>query len=237
MENIIKDILLKHSEINWDGDNAKGTKIEGSAFDEVVKEIENLVSTVFDKAYYAALYQSDKTEDKSTDVWRGILKQYEKPKVIVQEPEIVEEKEEEENIPKNLEDCFAELEKNSDQKSLEEWLLRDEEDAVYNIHFGAGMGIRNNWGLWEGENELCKFFHSIGIKHADDMSAIIFFSFHRHKKGNPIKLEEQVKIYWRHWIEFKEGSLLPPNNKNEVSEEYQNIFSNFMKEEFPETPF
>lgn len=228
MENIIKNILIEHSEINWDGDNAKGRKIESSSFDVIAKEVAQVVSSVFNKAFYSALYQSDKSVDKSLDVWKEILEQYEKkPNTFVQEP-IVEEKE---FIPRNLDECFAELENNSDKKSLEEWLLMDEGDAVFNIHFGVGMGIRNNWGLWGGENELCKFFNSIGIKHADDMSAIIFFSFHRQKNGKPIQLEEQVKIYWKHWAEY-DDSLLPSNNKDEVSEEYQALFKKFSDEEF-----
>lgn len=137
------------------------------------------------------------------------------------------------NIPNTLEECFKELEENVEKESLKQWAHLGEKKAVGTIHFNLGMSMRNLWGLWLGKSKLCKFFYSIGIKHADDMSGIISTSFYRHLNNKPINLEKQVKVYWKYWIENKEFNLLPINNKIEVSMEYLILFDEFVKEKFP----
>lgn len=70
---------------------------------------------------------------------------------------------------------------------------KPEEDAVTEMHFGAGMGIRNAWELWNSEASLSKYFQEIGVSHPDDMSSIILTSFHRFLNEKEIDLENQVK--------------------------------------------
>jgi hypothetical protein len=72
------------------------------------------------------------------------------------------------------------------------------EDDMCQYHFGLGMWLRNNWSLWQG-GPLASWFNKHGIHHADDMSGIIMTSFYRQLKGEPIKLEEQVKYYRDFW--------------------------------------
>jgi hypothetical protein len=86
---------------------------------------------------------------------------------------------------KNLDDVLAMLEK-------------ENADELGEIHFGHGMRLRNELGLW-GKNELTEWFNSIGITHADDMSGIIYTSLHRKLNGKPIDLEGQVKFYQDYW--------------------------------------
>lgn len=43
--------------------------------------------------------------------------------------------------------------------------------ALY--HFGIGMWVRNNWGLWSGKSRLLPYFKKKGITHPDNMSGVI----------------------------------------------------------------
>jgi hypothetical protein len=67
------------------------------------------------------------------------------------------------------------------------------------LHFGLGMQLRNNWGLWEG-SELTKYFNKYGIDHPDDMTDAIFKTFWRHLNNKPLDIEglaEKYKEYWK----------------------------------------
>ena len=107
-------------------------------------------------------------------------------------------------IPKNLEECYIALDEMKIH-DYDSWLKEDEESALSGTHFGLGMWLRNNWDLWAvkntpfWENTLVEYFNSIGIHHPDDMSGIILTSYHRHKNGKDINLEEQVKEYQTFW--------------------------------------
>ena len=112
-------------------------------------------------------------------------------------------------IPKNLEDCFVELKKMLHPTLINEMRLQSEDDMIL-YHHGLGTWIRNNWALW-AKGRLSKYFNEVGIKHPDDMSGIILTSFWRHLHSQPIKLDEQVECYKKHWrdLEEKEASVTP----------------------------
>lgn len=99
-------------------------------------------------------------------------------------------------IPKDLEDCFVELGRMLHPKFVEK-LKADDKEAI-NQHFGLGLWMRNNWGLW-GNSRLNDYFHDIGLFHPDDMSGTILKSYQRHLKQEPIRLEEQIKFYQDYW--------------------------------------
>lgn len=105
------------------------------------------------------------------------------------------------NTPKTLEECYATLDTFS---GVDEWLKLDELEAVASVHFTLGMHIRNNWGLWEQSGELYSMFEKNGIKHPDDMSAIILTSYHRFKNNEVIDLISQFISYNKYWRELKE---------------------------------
>ena len=54
-----------------------------------------------------------------------------------------------------------------------------EEEFFMESHFTIGMGIRNEW-IRSGNPELVKFFLDQGVKHPDDMSAMILTSYYRY---------------------------------------------------------
>jgi len=106
------------------------------------------------------------------------------------------------NIPKNLDECFVELD-NMNAEDVKDWLSYSEDKAIGLAHHGFGTMIRNEWGLWEGTNELCKYFKTLNIEHADDISGIILTSYHRFKNNKPFKIDEQVQVYLEHWKQFE----------------------------------
>jgi hypothetical protein len=108
-------------------------------------------------------------------------------------------KEDESYIPKDLDDCFVQMKKLLKPEDVEKMKSGTEDDMIQ-YHFGLGMWIRNNWGLWGG-SRLAKWFNGQGIYHPDDMSGIILDSFWRHLNQKPIRLEEQVKYYQDFWKE------------------------------------
>ncbi len=100
-------------------------------------------------------------------------------------------------IPKDLDECFVELNKMLKPEDLEIVKNRTESN-IGTMHHGLGRWLRNNWGLW-AESSLAKWFNEKGIHHADDMSGIILTSFWRDINSEPIELEEQIKFYQDFW--------------------------------------
>ena len=90
----------------------------------------------------------------------------------------------------------------------------------------GGMGMRNGWNLWEGKNNLSKYFRNMGIFHPDDISSIIIESFHRKLNNEPILLSQQVKYYIAYWEEVSEKDKLIFDSLNLI---FENRFNNFNK--------
>jgi len=58
-------------------------------------------------------------------------------------------------IPANLEECFVELKKTLTPEQLTEFKNKKGNELA-DVHFGLGMWIRNNWGLWQ-KSRLAKY--------------------------------------------------------------------------------
>jgi hypothetical protein len=108
-------------------------------------------------------------------------------------------------IPRTLEEAVEFLTKNVNSEEFEQIKTKDEDEALGGTHFGIGMWMRNNWGLWSGKSELSQYFQSLGITHADDMSGIILTSWYRIITGKPVNLQEQVQYYKDYWQNHKES--------------------------------
>ncbi|TWR27777.1 hypothetical protein FPZ42_00760 [Mucilaginibacter achroorhodeus] len=96
-------------------------------------------------------------------------------------------------IPKDLDDALRQLNtffKDSVRLQAKQ-LSENEFTARY--HFGLGLWLRNNWGLWGG-SRLSKYFIDLGINNPEDMSGVILTSYHRQLLQNPIKLAEQIQF-------------------------------------------
>ena len=109
-------------------------------------------------------------------------------------------------IPIDLNDCLKQLDFMFADSIKAKIKTLTEEEFSGKYHLGFGMWMRNNWGLWKG-SRLSKYFNSIGIYHPDDMTGIIFDSYHRQLAGHEIKLAEQVKYYQDYWEKAKKDDL------------------------------
>lgn len=85
-------------------------------------------------------------------------------------------------IPKDLEDCFRQIDSFWDDSTKKEVKKMNEYEFAGMCHMGFGMWMRNNWGLWAG-SRLSKYFHDAGVHHPDEMSGIILRNYHRHLCG------------------------------------------------------
>lgn len=100
-------------------------------------------------------------------------------------------------IPTNLEDCHKELDRGLSLNTKASMYLSSKEGMI-KYHFGLGMWLRNNWGLWGG-SRLSKYFRSIGMLHPDDMSGVILDSYWHHLHGKNFDLQREVDYYRAYW--------------------------------------
>lgn len=106
-------------------------------------------------------------------------------------------------IPKNLEDCFREINRMLDDSIKTEIKDLSEDFFTANSHFGLGIWMRNNWYLWGG-SRLSIYFIEKEIYHPDAMSGIILTSYYRSLTGTDVDLEGQINYYQTYW---KVGAL------------------------------
>jgi hypothetical protein len=93
-------------------------------------------------------------------------------------------------IPKDLGECFVELDRIL--KEIEKKEMRDlpKKEDMIQYHFGIGMWMRNNWGLWIG-SRLQTYFYRRGIHHPDSMSSVVLDYYYDWLNGN--------KDVWKFW--------------------------------------
>jgi hypothetical protein len=92
-------------------------------------------------------------------------------------------------VPATLNETFVALECELTPSELRE--IRFSDDMI-GYHFGLGMWMRNNWGLWAG-GPLAQHFGALGIDHPDNMSGVILGAVWRHANGLPVDLGGEVR--------------------------------------------
>lgn len=93
-------------------------------------------------------------------------------------------------IPKNLGECFVELDKLLTEIDKKEMLALTKRAEMIRYHHGLGTWIRNNWGLWGG-SRLQKYFTDRKITHPDAMSSVVLDHYYDWIHGR--------KETWRDW--------------------------------------
>ncbi|HST53320.1 MAG TPA: DUF6794 domain-containing protein [Pyrinomonadaceae bacterium] len=93
-------------------------------------------------------------------------------------------------IPKNLGECFTELDKLLPEVDRNEMKALADRKEMIQYHMGLGLWMRNNWGLWGG-SRLQKYFTDRGVRHPDNMSGVILYYYYDWLKGN--------KESWKTW--------------------------------------
>lgn len=82
-------------------------------------------------------------------------------------------------IPRNIEDCFTSLDSILWPKDRKGIINETNRDAMSKYHFGLGMWLRNNWGLWAG-SRLQTYMEAHGVYHPDNMSGAILEYYYDH---------------------------------------------------------
>lgn len=93
-------------------------------------------------------------------------------------------------IPKDLGECFVELDKLLPEIDKKEMQALPKREDMIQYHLSLGMWMRNNWGLWGG-SRLQKYFTDKGITHPEEMSSVILYHYHDWLKGK--------KETWKDW--------------------------------------
>ena len=96
--------------------------------------------------------------------------------------------------PKNLTECIQMLDKTLKKEDKDYIKTLSEDEFFMESHFTIGMGIRNEW-IRSGNPELVTFLLDQGVKHPDDMSAMILTSYYRHLLGKEIDFEGQISAH------------------------------------------
>jgi len=97
-------------------------------------------------------------------------------------------------IPKDLKDCFLQLDKILLTKDKQEIKTLKTREETLNYHHSLGLWMRNNWGLWGG-SRLQTYLFNHGCSQPDDMSSTI--------------LE-----YYYDWLNNRNDEWLKWNNKS-----------------------
>lgn len=94
------------------------------------------------------------------------------------------------------------FQQNWTKQQLDSFKMEDEAKAIAEIHFGAGMWVRNNWVRGDRDTTFTNYFHSLGIFAPDDISSIVFTSLHRTLNKKDIDLDKQIEPYKKYWEEI-----------------------------------
>lgn len=93
-------------------------------------------------------------------------------------------------IPKDLLDCFTELDKYLPADLRNEMRRLRNAAEMHRYHLPLGMHLRNRWGLWQN-SRLANYFTTRGVDHPDDMSGIVFRYYYDWLNGR--------KDAWKNW--------------------------------------
>ena len=97
-------------------------------------------------------------------------------------------------IPKDLAECFIELDKKISTNSKTKFKEVDEMLAMKKLHYSLGRWIWYNWGLYEG-SRLSVYMNKIGMHQPEDMADFIVVAYHRHLNKKPLDAKELVEFF------------------------------------------
>lgn len=97
-------------------------------------------------------------------------------------------------IPKDITDCFIQLNRLTDEQSRIKFKNMSEEDASRKLHFSLGRWMIYNWSFYEG-SRLSYYLTGLGISSPDDMAQFIIILYHRNLNRNKLNVKELVEQY------------------------------------------
>ncbi len=95
-------------------------------------------------------------------------------------------------IPVDEQDAFDVLQEISSEKGLAKFKKTPEDSIRGRLHFGLGMWMMQNWGLYSG-SRLSYYLNGKGISSSDDMAEYLIITFHRHLNGSEINSQELIE--------------------------------------------
>lgn len=95
-------------------------------------------------------------------------------------------------IPKDLADCFIQLNQLTDKESKVKFKNMPEAEAASKLHFSLGRWIIYNWGFYEG-SRFSFYLKNLGISHPDDMAKFVIITYHRNLNKNKLNVKELVE--------------------------------------------
>jgi len=93
-------------------------------------------------------------------------------------------------VPRVVGDAFRRLDGELDPADRDTIRAKAPEDMI-DLHFGLGMYVRNEYGLWKG-SPLQDFFLAKGVRHPDDMSAVLLDAYRLYLRGEPVRLDSII---------------------------------------------
>lgn len=127
-------------------------------------------------------------------------------------------------IPKDLYDCFDQLDKRMDETAKEQFMAFSDAEVDARTHGTLGRWIDHNWSL-RTASRLSHYFNKMGVPHHDYMVGIIIQSYHRHLHGKDLKIKEQVERFREIWQEKQRkrlegmGATLPSKSETVTGKE------------------
>ncbi len=121
-------------------------------------------------------------------------------------------------IPKDLADCFIQLNKLIDDDSKKKFKIAPEEVVSRKLHFSLGRWMMVNWSFYQG-SRLSAYLKDLGIHEPDDMARFIIISYHRNLNRKELKIKEQITFYQ----EYREKERLEKQAGGEVIHEEKRI--------------
>ncbi|MFO1485208.1 MAG: DUF6794 domain-containing protein [Verrucomicrobiaceae bacterium] len=119
--------------------------------------------------------------------------------------------------PTTLEEAHHELEHKLPKTELAKIDAMKSEKEMIKYHFGPGMWMRNQWGLWGG-GPLAKHMNKLGFTHPDDMSGTILETFWCKRHGKDFRLQERAAYYADYWkaSEDPPSSTRDPRDRSRI---------------------
>ena len=128
-------------------------------------------------------------------------------------------------IPENLEQCNAYLDKKLKKKEIEE-IKNLNEDELSKLHFGLGLYIRNYWLREKGFEKLNTYFHELGLLHYDDVSSLIIKNYWYYLNNKKLDIDKEISAYKDY---YKQAAI-----EQELREKKQKNVENLIRESITE---
>lgn len=106
-------------------------------------------------------------------------------------------------IPRDLYDCFRELDKAMDLKAKETFMAYSDEEVDPKTHGTLGLWIKTRWQMMEG-SRIWEYFRKMGIPHPEYAVGIIIQTYHRKLNNRDLEVKALVKKFKANWEKKQE---------------------------------